>query len=662
MDRTSSRKLNQGNDKNSKTVYDCAMNSGFETGNSHSPLITKYQIKKHNKNDFKNDESQHIKDHTFVTPQNGKSEIVTNLYNKLSVEENKIMFQRQHKLRGKVKNQYSNTWENKLIQKSDTFSFTSKISKSKMLHQRNVSESLNQTVSKTGGRINNLPTIQSQSPRRAFSNQSNSNSRSNLRQNGRNHIRVGAGMTHNNTRPVMSNESIPTMQMCNNSMISAYLKLQFQNEMNKLRQSGALRYLPKLSIDTPFMAKRIKFADWYHESDPRWTRRNKSEEDFQRNDQVKQTKEYKKNFRVVYDQSELSPYYDNQSDYIDKSKLIPIKGDSNTTSMNNRFRARAYGKSTLNSEMTEKKGKIYTSLNPYYVLEGEYDTTLIFESRFESGNLKRVIQIDDFEYDVIVRNDYNSQGYNAWWYFFSISNIIADVKYTFHIKDFSKPDSLYNQGMKPLIYSTKKADLEGIGWYRDGEEIWYYQNSIKKKKGSGFMFTLTFTIEFLFDNDEVYIAHCFPYTYRDWKEHIDLVCKDDWKNGKVNMRDKIRKTELWKSLAGNSLDLILISNFTSSEKNIAWREAVIIIGRVNSGESNSNFIIEGILEFLVSNIEAAVELRNKYVFKIIPMVNPDGVIIGNSIWSLNGQDLNRQYATPTKRASPEIYAIKQILK
>ena len=128
------------------------------------------------------------------------------------------------------------------------------------------------------------------------------------------------------------------------------------------------------------------------------------------------------------------------------------------------------------------------------------------------------------------------------------------------------------------------------------------------------------------------------------------------------MRDKIRKTELWKSLAGNSLDLILISNFKSSEKNIAWREAVIIIGRVNPGESNSNFIIEGILEFLVSNIEAAVELRNKYVFKIIPMVNPDGVIIGNSIWSLNGQDLNRQYATPTKRASPEIYAIKQILK
>ena len=109
MDRNSSRKLNQGNDKNSKTVYDCAMNSGFETGNSHSTLITKYQIKKHNMNDFKNDESQHIKDHTFVTPQNGKSEIVTNLYNKLSVEENKIMFQRQHKLRGKVKNQYSNT-------------------------------------------------------------------------------------------------------------------------------------------------------------------------------------------------------------------------------------------------------------------------------------------------------------------------------------------------------------------------------------------------------------------------------------------------------------------------------------------------------------------------------------------------------------------------
>lgn len=95
------------------------------------------------------------------------------------------------------------------------------------------------------------------------------------------------------------------------------------------------------------------------------------------------------------------------------------------------------------------------------------------------------------------------------------------------------------------------------------------------------------------------------------------------------MKNKVRKTELCKSLAGNSLDMIIVTNFKSLDQDIALREAVIITGRVHPGETNSSFIIEGILEFLVSDIETAAELRNKYVFKIIPMLNPDGVIIGN---------------------------------
>jgi hypothetical protein len=44
-----------------------------------------------------------------------------------------------------------------------------------------------------------------------------------------------------------------------------------------------------------------------------------------------------------------------------------------------------------------------------------------------------------------------------------------------------KPDSNYNQGMKPLIYSTKEADKSKIGWHRDGFNIAYYQSSRKKK-------------------------------------------------------------------------------------------------------------------------------------------------------------------------------------
>lgn len=50
---------------------------------------------------------------------------------------------------------------------------------------------------------------------------------------------------------------------------------------------------------------------------------------------------------------------------------------------------------------------------------------------------------------------------------------------------------------------------------------------------------------------------------------------------------------------------------------------------MHPGETNSSFIVEGILDFLVSDAPEAVALRDKYVFKIVPMLNPDGVIIGN---------------------------------
>lgn len=37
-----------------------------------------------------------------------------------------------------------------------------------------------------------------------------------------------------------------------------------------------------------------------------------------------------------------------------------------------------------------------------------------------------------------------------------------------------KPESNYNQGMRPLIYSVKEAEKYERGWKRDGFNISYY--------------------------------------------------------------------------------------------------------------------------------------------------------------------------------------------
>jgi hypothetical protein len=42
--------------------------------------------------------------------------------------------------------------------------------------------------------------------------------------------------------------------------------------------------------------------------------------------------------------------------------------------------------------------------------------------------------------------------------------------------NFSKEDSLYNEGMRPLMYSTKDSQLHCIGWRRCGDNVTYYSN------------------------------------------------------------------------------------------------------------------------------------------------------------------------------------------
>jgi murein tripeptide amidase MpaA len=71
------------------------------------------------------------------------------------------------------------------------------------------------------------------------------------------------------------------------------------------------------------------------------------------------------------------------------------------------------------------------------------------------------------------------------------------------------------------------------------------------------------------------------------------------------------------------------------------KKFIILFARVHPGETNSSFMMHGFLKFILSNHADAKELRKKFVFKIVPIVNPDGVIGGNYRSSFSGSDLNR---------------------
>ena len=88
---------------------------------------------------------------------------------------------------------------------------------------------------------------------------------------------------------------------------------------------------------------------------------------------------------------------------------------------------------------------------------------LVFESRFESGNLRRAVQVSSYEYDLILRPDLNTRGHTQWFYF-AFANAKRGVTYKFNILNCVKPDSLFNSGLQPLIYSMEEAKVRGTGW------------------------------------------------------------------------------------------------------------------------------------------------------------------------------------------------------
>lgn len=73
-------------------------------------------------------------------------------------------------------------------------------------------------------------------------------------------------------------------------------------------------------------------------------------------------------------------------------------------------------------------------------------------------------------------------------------------------------------------------------------------------------------------------------------------------------------------------------------------------------------MMKGIIDFLTSESPEAVVLREKFVFKIIPMLNPDGVINGNYRCSLAGVDLNRRWKNGNKILYPEVFETKRLCK
>nr|XP_032800461.1 cytosolic carboxypeptidase 1-like [Petromyzon marinus] len=289
---------------------------------------------------------------------------------------------------------------------------------------------------------------------------------------------------------------------------------------------------------------------------------------------------------------------------------------------------------------------------------------LTFYSAFESGNLRKAIQVRSYEYDLLLNSDPNSDRHHQWFYF-EVGNVEAGTAYRLNIINCEKSSSQFNHGMQPVLYSVREA-LEGRPyWVRAGTDVCYYKNSYRRPsrvtggvRGKSY-YSLVLTLTFPHSGDVCYLAHHYPYTYTSLMVDLESMLSACDRSSVFVQRDMLCLTA-----GGNSCPILTITAAPTSQRDLQSlrrRPCVLLSARVHPGESNSSWVMRGSLGFLLGPSVEARALRLAYVFRVLPMLNPDGVASGAHRCALSGEDLNRQWRSPCPERAPTVYHSKGLL-
>jgi len=308
---------------------------------------------------------------------------------------------------------------------------------------------------------------------------------------------------------------------------------------------------------------------------------------------------------------------------------------------------------------------IETYLRDKLKTDEELKEYLHFDSMFECGNLGRVIALSQSEYNLYLYSDTNSSK-QAQWFYFAVNNTIEGHTVKFNVMNQTRHPDLYKKGMKPLVYSVKNGMWNPIASNVTVAKIFIAHDS--KDVQSGWLFSISFIYTFDHTDDRVYFAYSKPYSFTRLNYFLkglenDLQQKEnndellELPNKTIQNENMLYKREIICHSLGN----IPLYAITITNKPLKNKQYIVLTARVHASETPGSFKIQGILQFLTGKSHIAESLRNKFIFLIIPMLNPDGVIVGNNRCSLNGFDLNRCWESPSLE-QPTILAVKERLK
>jgi Zinc carboxypeptidase/Cytosolic carboxypeptidase N-terminal domain len=318
-----------------------------------------------------------------------------------------------------------------------------------------------------------------------------------------------------------------------------------------------------------------------------------------------------------------------------------------------------------------------------------------FCSNFDSGNLDKVnlVPLDkgsastlfgrqsllDFHLQLWTASDGpqdNPSKNRTWFHFYITHSLNQDATVLMQFMNLNRVQRLFNQGLRPLFRY-------------EGHKTWRRVPSRPETKNADGCMEMSFQFVFQATNKKVFFSYCLPYSYEKLQAHLMGLEGQFMRVGNNQICSRIPKPArladiyfhrdvLAKSYEGNNLDILTISSF--DELSIGYeshpfpnpgqrsrlfsmkaKKFFFLTARVHPAETISSYMLDGLIDFLLGSDPRAALLRKSYVFKIIPMLNPDGVIGGNYRGDHTGMNLNRVYNSPDPVLHPTIHATKTYL-
>jgi Zinc carboxypeptidase/Cytosolic carboxypeptidase N-terminal domain len=266
--------------------------------------------------------------------------------------------------------------------------------------------------------------------------------------------------------------------------------------------------------------------------------------------------------------------------------------------------------------------------------------SVYFNSAFESGLIGQIDPLGENEFRLHVIGQQDSRGHNrqATWHYFRMENV-AGRELTLHFTDFLGEYNDIPDKRAPVGASYRPWFSEdNVHWQHVDELAW---DATKDEA----------TIKLHPQGNTLWVAHVPPYPHSRLLRLLDEI------GGFPDARVEV----IGRSARGRDLHLVTITNSAQPD---GAKKTVWFIARQHPWETGTSYVIEGALRFLVSDDPGARRLRDTTIFKLMPMMNPDGAALGFARFNANGYDTNRQWDIVDLRDKqwlekmPEIWYVK----